>query len=49
MRADIVLRVDTELHGIKYHDQIVDNNKGREKKLKNKGGKTAVSILILVR
>ena len=47
VRADVI-RVDTELHGIKFHDQIVENY-SREKKLKNKGGKTAVSILRTVK
>ena len=41
VRADIILA--PELDGIIHHDDILDQLKGREKKLKNKGGKTAVS------
>ena len=44
VRADIILA--PELDGIIHHDDIADQLKGRAKKLKNKGGKTAVSILL---
>ena len=49
VRTDVtaVLLAD-ELSGIIHHDDIADEiangRKGRAKKLKNKGGKTAVSI-----
>ena len=46
VRAQILLA--DELSGIIHHDDIADEiangRKGRAKKLKNKGGKTAVSI-----
>ena len=47
VRTDIIILED-ELEGIIHHDDIADEHtnvrKGRAKKLKNKGGKTAVSI-----
>ena len=43
-----VIILEDELVGIIHHDDIADEitngRKGRAKKLKNKGGKTAVSI-----
>ena len=46
VRAFVILA--DELSGIIHHDDIADEitngRKGRAKKLKNKGGKTAVSI-----
>ena len=46
VRADILLAELTELDGIINHDNPEElvSNKGRAKKLKNKGGKTAVTI-----
>lgn len=45
------LIVAEELYGITHHEDIADEftngRKGRAKKLKNKGGKTAVSIQLL--